>query len=137
MPGTDWSAAAAKATALRTETLHRASQPDRVEHGRGREVPIGQLPDETGLHHVDQRGMHAPIRGLGVDEIALLQREPPEVVARHGTRFVELADEEVGQSLLRLTLRLRRLHVLMRGLGLKLSLKRGLRLRLKLRLRLR
>src|SRR5512134_2251182 len=128
MPGTDWSAAAAKATALQTETLHRASQPDRVEHGRGREVPIRQLPDETGLHHVDQRGMHAPIRGLGVDEIALLQREPPEVVVRHGARFVELADEEVGQSLLRLTLRLSlrlsRLHVLMRGLGLKLSLKR-------------
>ena len=88
------------------EKLHRPSQPDRVEHGCRREVPVRQLPDEAGLHHVDQGRMHAPVGGFRIDEIALLQREPAEVVARHGARFVELADEEVGQRLLRLPLRL-------------------------------
>src|SRR5512134_3616899 len=92
------------ATALQTETLHRASKPDRVEHGRWREVPVRQLPDETGLHHIDERGVHATVRGLGVDEIALLKREPSQIITRHGARFVELADEEIRQRLLRLTL---------------------------------
>jgi hypothetical protein len=84
--------------------------------------------------------MHAPVSGFRIDEIALLQREPAEIVARHGARFVETADEEIGQSLLRLPLRLRlRLDVLMRNLRLRLRLRlrllmQNLRLRLSLRL---
>jgi len=82
--------------------------------------------------------MHAPVGGFRIDEIALLQREPAEIVARHGARFVETADEEIGQRLLRLPLRLRlRLDVLMRNLRLRLGLRllmQNLRLRLSLRL---
>ena len=82
--------------------------------------------------------MHAPVGGFRIDEIALLQRKPKEIVARHGARFVETADEEIGQRLLRLPLRLRlRLDVLMRNLRLRLGLRllmQNLRLRLSLRL---
>ena len=82
--------------------------------------------------------MHAPVGGFRIDEIALLQREPAEIVARHGARFVETADEEIGQRLLRLPLRLGlRLDVLMRNLRLRLGLRllmQNLRLRLSLRL---
>src|SRR5262245_49169859 len=84
--------------------------------------------------------MHAPVGGFGIDEIALLQREPAEIVARHGARFVETADEEVGQRLLRLPLRLRlrlRLDVLMRNLRLRLLMQNlWLRLRLEVMMRL-
>ena len=89
------------------ERLHRPAQPDGVEHrGRG-EISVRQLSDETGLHYVDQGGLHAPVGGVGVGEVTLLQGQPPEVVPRHGAGLIQLADEEVGKGKLRLALRLR------------------------------
>src|SRR5262245_10887436 len=124
------------APALNPSKLHRSPEPDRVEHGCRREIPVGQLPDETSPYNVDQGGVHAPVGGFRIDEIAFLQREPAEILARHGARFVETADEEVGQRLLRLPLRLRLrlcLDVLMQNLRLRLRLlMQNLRLRLRL-----
>ena len=52
--------------------------------------------------------MHTAIGGVGIDEIAFLQRQSPEIVPRHGAGLIELADEEVGKRRLRLSV-LRRL----------------------------
>src|SRR3990172_9442920 len=110
--------------------LHRPSEPDGVEHRGGRKVSVRQLPDQAGLHHVDKRRVHAPVGGVGVGEIALLQRQAPEVVPRHGTGLVQPADEEVGEWLLRLGLMLGLWLMLTLGLMLRLSLMRRMRLRL-------
>ncbi len=44
--------------------LDRAAEPDRVEHGRRREIAVRQLPDETGLGHVQKRRRHAALGAL-------------------------------------------------------------------------
>ena len=53
----------------------------------GAKLPFGNCRIETGLHDVDQGRVHAAVGGLGIGEIALLHREPPEIVARHGARL--------------------------------------------------
>src|SRR5512133_3650246 len=91
-----------KRAGLGKKTLHRASEPDRVEHRGRREVAVRQLPDETGLHHVEQGRMNAALCGVGVGEVALLHRQAAQIVSRHGTDLIQLADQEVGERLLRL-----------------------------------
>ena len=51
-----------------TPRLHRAVQPDRVEHGGRREVAVRQLPDEARLHHVGQSVVYAAVGASGSAE---------------------------------------------------------------------
>ena len=118
-------------TTRRTQ-LNRAAEPDRVEHGGRREIAVRQLPDETGLGHVQQGRRHAALGALAIGEIALLDRDAPQIFPRKRTDFTERAHEEVRERLLRL--RLGRLLV-MDLLRVNLLRVRLLRMRL-LRMRL-
>lgn len=50
--------------------------------------------------------MHAAVGTLGLGEIALLHGQAAEIIARHGADLIQLADQEIGQWLLRLGCRL-------------------------------
>jgi hypothetical protein len=86
--------------------------------------------------------MDAALGSVGVGEVALLHRQAAQIVSRHGTDLIQLADQEVGERLLRLGRGLvrRLMSALVRGLmsalvrrlmgGLMGALMRGLGCRL-------
>ena len=69
----------------------------------GAKLPFGSCRMRPAFTTLMQRRVDAAVGGVGVGEIALLQRQPPEIVTRHGADLVQLADQEVGKRRLRLS----------------------------------